>query len=129
MATWKTPSSPAKHAIPLISWQQATSCAVDGNTRILANADVPDVTPRRMKYGEMPKELRRVMMRMCWGRYEQRMPRMIRLWYVSDWGLLVLVLRTRTRIAQSGRCLARPARGSRVLMGPLLCLYKCMKLR
>lgn len=84
MATWKTPSSPAKHAIPLISWQQATSCAVDGNTRILANADVPDVTPRRMKYGEMPKELRRVMMRMCWGRYEQRIPRIIRLWYVSD---------------------------------------------
>jgi hypothetical protein len=57
---------------------------VDGNTRILANADVPDVTPRRMKYGEMPKELRRVMMRMCWGRYEQRIPRIIRLWYVSD---------------------------------------------
>jgi hypothetical protein len=81
MATWNTPNNPAKHAIPLISWQQATSCAVDGNTRILANADVPDVTPKRMKYGEMPKELRREMMRMCWGRYERRMPRIIRLVY------------------------------------------------
>lgn len=46
----------------------------------MANADVPDVTPRRMKYGEMPKELRREMMRMCWGRYEKRMPRIIKLY-------------------------------------------------
>jgi hypothetical protein len=45
----------------------------------LAKADVPDVAPRRTKYGEIPKELRREMMRMCWGRYERRMPKMIKL--------------------------------------------------
>jgi hypothetical protein len=79
------PSRPAKHANPLISLQQATSCAVDGKTRILVKADVPDVTPNRIKYGEIPKELRREMMRMCWGRYEKRMPKTIRLWdLVSD---------------------------------------------
>lgn len=90
MATWNTPNNPAKHAIPLISWQQATSCAVDGNTRILAKADVPDVTPRRMKYGEMPKELRREMMRMCWGRYEKRMPMIIKLYGTSVTGGLLV---------------------------------------
>jgi hypothetical protein len=47
--TWRTPSSPAKHARPLISWQQATSWAVDGNTRMLAKAEVPDVTPSSTK--------------------------------------------------------------------------------
>lgn len=95
MAIWNTPSSPAKQANPLISRQQATSCAVDGNTRILAKAEVPDVTPRRIKYGEIPKELRRAMIRMCWGRYERRIPRIIWLWYVSDWGL-ILILGART---------------------------------
>jgi hypothetical protein len=54
----------------------------------LAKADVPDVTPRRTKYGEIPKELRREMMRRCWGRYEMRIPKMIKLYLISDWGLL-----------------------------------------
>lgn len=49
MPTWSTPSSPAKQASPLISEQQATSCAVLGKTRILAKAEVPDVVPRRTK--------------------------------------------------------------------------------
>jgi hypothetical protein len=65
MPIWNTPSSPAKQASPLISWQQATSAAVLGKTRMFAKAEVPDVVPRRTKYGEIPKELRREMMRMC----------------------------------------------------------------
>jgi hypothetical protein len=36
-----------------------------GRTRILAKAEVPDVVPSRIKYGDIPKELRREMMRMC----------------------------------------------------------------
>jgi len=68
MPIWNTPSNPAKHANPLISWQQETSAAVLGKTRILAKAEVPDVVPKRTKYGDMPKELRREMMRMCCGR-------------------------------------------------------------
>jgi hypothetical protein len=35
---------------------------------MFAKAHVPDVVPRRMKYGERPKEERRLMMRMCCGR-------------------------------------------------------------
>lgn len=45
-----------------------------GRTRMLANAHVPDVVPSRTKYGEMPNEEWRAMMRMCCGRYETRMP-------------------------------------------------------
>lgn len=73
------PSRPAKQAMPLISLQHATSWAVVGKTRIFAKAEVPEVTPRRTKYGDMPKELRRVMIRMCWGRYDTRMPKIIKL--------------------------------------------------
>lgn len=68
MPTWNTPSSPAKQAIPLICWQQPISWDVLGKTRMFANADVPDVVPRRMKYGDIPKELLRDMIRACWGR-------------------------------------------------------------
>jgi hypothetical protein len=47
---------------------------------MLAKADVPDVTPSSTKYGEIPKELRREMIRICWGRYERRMPKIIKLY-------------------------------------------------
>lgn len=49
MPTWKIPNNPAKHAIPLICEQQATSCAVLGKVRIFAKAEVPEVVPRRTK--------------------------------------------------------------------------------
>jgi hypothetical protein len=64
-ATWRIPSKPAKQASPLISLQQAASRVLRGRTRILAKAEVPDVVPSRIKYGDIPKELRREMMRMC----------------------------------------------------------------
>lgn len=78
---WKTPSMPAKHASPLISLslQQAISWEVFGKIRMFAKAEVPEVTPNRTKYGEIPKELRRVIIRTCCGRYEKRMPMIIKL--------------------------------------------------
>lgn len=116
VAIWTMPSRPAKHAIPLISWQQATSWAVDGKTRMFAKAEVPDVTPRRTKYGDIPKELRRVIIRMCCGRYDTRMPKMIRLLLVS-WAHFRGV-GTHTRRERFGRCLVRPAHGNKVSRGP-----------
>lgn len=63
--TWAMPSSPAKQANPLISLQQAMSSRLRGSTNILANWHVPDVVPKRTKYGERPKEERRLMIRWC----------------------------------------------------------------
>ena len=47
------PSNPAKHSNELTVLQHATSAVDAGKTSILANALVPDVVPRRMKYGEI----------------------------------------------------------------------------
>lgn len=57
------PSNPAKHSNELTVLQHATSALDAGRTRILANALVPDVVPRRMKYGDMPSEVPRAMIR------------------------------------------------------------------
>jgi len=40
---------------------------------------VPDVMPKSTKYGEMPSEERREIMRWCWGRYDIRIPSSISL--------------------------------------------------
>ena len=61
--TCSIPSRLAKHAKPLISLQHARSARLAGKTRMLANAHVPAVVPRRRKYGDMPSEDRRTMMR------------------------------------------------------------------
>jgi len=57
------PSNPAKHSNELTVLQHATSALDAGSTRILAKELVPDVVPRRMKYGDMPSEVPRAMMR------------------------------------------------------------------
>ena len=61
--TCTTPSKPAKHSKPLISLQHARSARLAGRVSILAKPHVPDVVPRRTKYGEMPSEDRRAIMR------------------------------------------------------------------
>ncbi len=61
--TCAMPSRPAKQANPLMSLQHAMSARLLGSTRMFANWHVPDVVPRRTKYGERPKEDRRWMMR------------------------------------------------------------------
>ena len=61
--TCATPSRPAKYANPPISLQQARSARLVGRTSMLAKAHVPDVVPRRTKYGDMPSEDRLAMMR------------------------------------------------------------------
>ena len=57
------PNTPAKHSKPFNSRQQAKSRRLAGRFKILAKAHVPDVVPRRTKYGEMPVEDRREMIR------------------------------------------------------------------
>lgn len=61
--TWAIPSNPAKHEKPLMYLQQATSARLFGRTRIFAKAQVPDVAPSRTKYGEIPNDDRRLMIR------------------------------------------------------------------
>jgi hypothetical protein len=63
--TCAMPSIPAKHANPLISLQHARSARLVGRTSMFAKAHVPDVVPSRMKYGDSPKEERRLMIRKC----------------------------------------------------------------
>ena len=63
MPTCAIPSSAAKQANPLTSLQHAMSARLLGRTRMFANWHVPDVVPRRTKYGERPNEERRLMMR------------------------------------------------------------------
>lgn len=59
--TCAIPNNPAKHSNGLISLQHATS--ERDRTRIFANEHVPDVVPSRMKYGDMPSDVRRAMIR------------------------------------------------------------------
>ncbi len=61
--TCATPSKPAKHSKPLICLQHAKSARLAGNVSMFAKPHVPDVVPRRTKYGEMPSEDRRAMIR------------------------------------------------------------------
>ncbi len=77
--TCAIPNRPAKQSNPLISLQHATSARLVGRTRMLAKAQVPDMVPKRTKYGDMPSEERRATMRWCCGRYETRMPTRMRL--------------------------------------------------
>jgi hypothetical protein len=59
--------------------QQATSALDSGKMSILAKAQVPDVVPSRMKYGDIPSDVPRAMIRTCCGRYDTRIPRRIKL--------------------------------------------------
>lgn len=61
--TCAIPSRPAAHSNVLIVLQHATSALEAGKTSILANAHVPEVVPRRIKYGEIPSEVPREMIR------------------------------------------------------------------
>jgi len=61
--TCAIPRSPAVHSNELISLQHATSARDAGKTIIFAKALVPEVVPRSMKYGEMPSEVPRAMIR------------------------------------------------------------------
>ena len=57
------PNTPATHSKPLSSRQQAKSRRLAGMFKMLAKAHVPDVVPRSTKYGDMPVEDRREIMR------------------------------------------------------------------
>lgn len=61
--TCAIPNNPAAHSNVLTVLQHATSARDAGSTRIFANAQVPEVVPRRMKYGDMPSEVPRAMIR------------------------------------------------------------------
>lgn len=61
--TCAIPSKPAKHSKELMVLQHATSALDIGNTSILAKALVPDIVPKRIKYGDMPLDVRREMIR------------------------------------------------------------------
>lgn len=61
--TWAMPRSPAAHSNVLTVLQHCTSARDAGRTSILAKAHVPEVVPRRMKYGEIPSDVPRVMIR------------------------------------------------------------------
>lgn len=61
--TCAIPSMPAKHSNVLTWPQHATSAREAGNTSIFAKAHVPEIVPNRMKYGEIPSDVRREMMR------------------------------------------------------------------
>jgi hypothetical protein len=63
MPTWAMPRRPAIHSNVLTVLQHATSARETGRVKIFAKAHVPDVVPRRMKYGEMPSEVPLVMIR------------------------------------------------------------------
>lgn len=57
------PSTPATHSNVSNSLQQPASWTLLGRVRILANPAVAEVVPRRTKYGEMPSEVPREMIR------------------------------------------------------------------
>ena len=61
--TCAIPSRPAAHSNVLIVLQHATSALEAGRTSILANAHVPEVVPRRMKYGDIPSDVPRAIIR------------------------------------------------------------------
>lgn len=58
-----TPSKPAVHSKGLTSRQQATSARDSGKVKMLPNCELADVTPSRTKYGEMPSDVPREMIR------------------------------------------------------------------
>lgn len=51
------------HSNVLTVLQQATSARDAGSIKMVAKEHVPDVVPSRIKYGEMPSELPRLMIR------------------------------------------------------------------
>lgn len=57
------PSKPAVHSKGLTSLQQATSARDWGSVRMFPNWELADVTPSRTKYGDMPSEEPREMIR------------------------------------------------------------------
>lgn len=57
--TCAMPNNPAKHSKELTVLQQATSARDAGRVRMFAKPAVADVVPRRIKYGEMPSDVRR----------------------------------------------------------------------
>jgi hypothetical protein len=61
--TCNTPRRPAKQGKPSISWQHAMSLRLAGRVRMFAKAHVPDVVPSKTKYGDSPKEERRLIIR------------------------------------------------------------------
>lgn len=61
--TCAIPKRPAIHSNGLTVLQHATSARETGRTKIFASAHVPEVVPRRMKYGEMPSEVPLAMIR------------------------------------------------------------------
>lgn len=65
MPTCAIPSRPAKQGNEDTCEQQSMSARDVGRTRMLANAHVPEVVPSSTKYGEMPNDERRLMMRTC----------------------------------------------------------------
>lgn len=65
---WRIPSNPDVHSNPLRERQQLSACRLAGIVNTFANAHVPDVVPKRIKYGLMPSEERRATSRMCCGR-------------------------------------------------------------
>lgn len=73
VVTCNIPNMPAKH------WKGPRSVAQHPttphpNSQIFANAHVPEVTPSSKKSGDIPSEVRRVIIRWCWGRYDTRIP-------------------------------------------------------
>lgn len=60
---WTIPNKPAVHSKGLTSLQQATSARDSGKERMLANWELAEVTPSKTKYGEMPSEVPREMIR------------------------------------------------------------------
>lgn len=58
--TCAIPNKPATHSNVLTVLQHATSARDAGSTKIFAKAHVPEVVPRRMKYGEIPSDVPRV---------------------------------------------------------------------
>jgi hypothetical protein len=63
MPIWAMPKSPAAHSKVLTDLQHATSAREAGKTNMFAKAHVPEVVPRRTKYGEMPSEVLRAIIR------------------------------------------------------------------
>lgn len=57
------PSTPAMHSNVSNSLQQPASWMLSGKVRILANPAVAEVVPSRTKYGEMPSEVPRMIIR------------------------------------------------------------------
>ena len=55
----------AKHSKPLMTLQHPRSARLAGKVTMFAKAKVPDVVPSRTKYGEIPREERRAIMRIC----------------------------------------------------------------